>query len=617
MIGFLLLTACSEYGLNNITKPNGNNESENYFESMDSLIEGDSCGTALIPDSSAAVDESCYNNTIGSWDPIIKWQNSQVLDIMTTPVVGDLNGDGKPEIVANNVYGDTVAIHGDTGSVLWVSHSFSGWGDESEMAPAIADVNGDGEVDVVYFGRDGAKALKGTTGEVIWHNPTIPGVIAHCGGVGVYDLDGDGVAEVVIGNVILNGSDGSFRGSGSHGRGAGLLFEYTSAGVAADVLRNGSLQVVVGNALYDADGNTIWHNGLSDGYVAVGQFDGDEEGEIVVSSEGHIRLQNHDGSVIWETELAASYNTRYNRYTSGPPTIADFNNDGEPEIGIAGTNVYVVLDKEGNILWEMETTDATSGVTGSSVFDFEGDGAAEVVYADEQNVWVFDGATGAVKMQESRHSNGTCTEYPTIADIDNDGHAEIIFASLNDGSYGATKGITVIEDEHDSWMPATKIWNQHAYSITNINEDGSVPAYPEVNWDTYNTFRSGDLVAGQNGDFADFFGIIDDVCAECEENKLTVYARIGNQGLMDVEGSVDVEVRMITSNGYKTAYTQTVEGPFYSGSMSKSIAMEIDTQGAEVYSLEFLVDEDGSETGAYIECNEDNNQAVWTESYCE
>ena len=94
MIGFLFLTACSEYGLNNITKPNGSNESENFFESMDSLIEGDSCGTTLIPESSSAVDESCYSDTVGSWNPIIKWQNSQVLDIMTTPVVGDLNGDG-------------------------------------------------------------------------------------------------------------------------------------------------------------------------------------------------------------------------------------------------------------------------------------------------------------------------------------------------------------------------------------------------------------------------------------------------------------------------------------------------------------------------------------------
>ena len=339
-----------------------------------------------------------------------------------------------------------------------------------------------------------------------------------------------------------------------------------------------------------------------------GQFDGDEQGEIVVSKTGTLRLQDHDGTLIWERPHLTGN-------TIGPPTIADFDNDGEPEIGVAGMGVYMVVDKDGNTLWSNPTNDYSSGFTGSSVFDFEGDGAAEVVYADENDVWVFDGATGAVKMQESRHSNVTCSEYPTIADIDNDGHAEIIFASFPWSGQGE-QGITVIEDADDSWMPATQTWNQHAYSITNINDDGSVPDYPQVNWDTYNTFRSGDLVAGQNGDFPDFFGIIDDVCAECEDNKLTVYARIGNQGLMDVEGSVDVEVRMVSSNGYKTAYMKSVEGPFHSGVMSATMELEIDTQGAEIYSLELLIDETGTPNGDYIECNEDNNQMVWTESYC-
>ena len=604
MIGFLLLTACSEYGLNNINKSNRDNESENYFESMDSLIEGDACDTTLLPESTAAVDESCYTETVGSWTPTIKWTNTEVSGLYTTPVVGDLDGDGKPEIVATNMYGQTFALRGDTGSVLWITPMSS---NTEDMTPAIADVNNDGSVDVVVSGMYGTKALNGQTGDVIWQAPQMD-MNYPCGAVGVYDLDGDGSVEVVIGNVILNGADGSLRGSGSFGRGSGHDWA-APMGVAADVLRNGSLQVVVGNALYDADGNTIWNNGLSDGFVAVGQFDGDEQGEIVVTKTGPLRLQDHDGTLIWERPSLTGY-------TSGPPTIADFDNDGEPEIGVAGMGVYMVVDKEGNTLWSKPTNDYSSGFTGSAVFDFEGDGSAEVVYADENDVWVFDGATGAVKMQESRHSNVTCSEYPTIADIDSDGHAEIVFASFPWNGQGE-QGIAVIEDADDSWMPATQIWNQHAYSITNINDDGSVPVYPDVNWDTYNTFRSGDLVAGQNGDFPDFFGIIDDVCAECEDNKLTVYARIGNQGLMDVEGSVNVEVRMVSSNGYKTAYNQTVEGPFHSGSMSASIAMEIDTQGAEVYSLEFLVDENGSATGEYIECNEDNNQVVWTETYCD
>ena len=51
--------------------------------------------------------------------------------------------------------------------------------------------------------------------------------------------------------------------------------------------------------------------------------------------------------------------------------------------------------------------------------------------------------------------------------------------------------------------------------------------------------------------------------------------------------------------------------------VAATIEMEIDTQGAQVYSLELLVDENGTTTGEYIECNEDNNQTVWTERYCE
>jgi hypothetical protein len=34
------------------------------------------------------------------------------------------------------------------------------------------------------------------------------------------------------------------------------------------------------------------------------------------------------------------------------------------------------------------------GGDGSSVFDFNGDGKAEVVYSDEYHLWMYDGSTG-------------------------------------------------------------------------------------------------------------------------------------------------------------------------------------------------------------------------------
>src|SRR5205085_11574491 len=103
--------------------------------------------------------------------------------------------------------------------------------------------------------------------------------------------------------------------------------------------------------------------------------------------------------------------------------------------------------------------DYSSAVTGSSVFDFEGDGAAEVVYADEQTLWVYDGGSGAVELALDSHSSGTLMEYPLIVDVDHDGAAEIVVAS-NDYAFAGSHGITAIGDARGTWAPGRPIWNQ-------------------------------------------------------------------------------------------------------------------------------------------------------------
>ena len=51
----------------------------------------------------------------------------------------------------------------------------------------------------------------------------------------------------------------------------------------------------------------------------------------------------------------------------------------------------------------------------------EGDGIADVVYADEINLYVYSGTDGAVKLLYAAHDSGTIIEYPIVADVDNDG----------------------------------------------------------------------------------------------------------------------------------------------------------------------------------------------------
>ena len=111
------------------------------------------------------------------------------------------------------------------------------------------------------------------------------------------------------------------------------------------------------------------------------------------------------------------------------------------------------------------------------------------MYADETDLYIFD-ETGAVLLQSARGS-GTVIEYPVVADIDNDGSAEILVVSQY-AFLGEDNLFTVqaIRDVEDRWIQARRIWNQHAYYVTNVREDGTIPRVQPNSWELFNTFRT-------------------------------------------------------------------------------------------------------------------------------
>ena len=80
-------------------------------------------------------------------------------------------------------------------------------------------------------------------------------------------------------------------------------------------------------------------------------------------------------------------------------------------------------------------------------------------------------------------------EMPIVVDVDNDGKSEVVVPEPNtDRSFG---GIEIWEDVDNNWVRTRRIWNQHAYHVTNITEDGQVPRNEEPNWlnSRLNNFR--------------------------------------------------------------------------------------------------------------------------------
>jgi len=611
----LLGSGCAiDNGLKGLTDDNGYGDSDSGFSTDTDNHDDGLCGALDLDCPDVGVDETCEAEAhVGTFTPVIEWKNEAIGDAYATPVVArlvDTNGDGAltstdmPSVVVANAVGQLIAMDGSTGRILWTATGNLG---SEPMTPAIGDLDGDGWPEVVGSGTTGTLAFHGRDGSAYWNATAyVGGKQPQCGAVGIYDLDADGAPEVVIGGEVMNGQTGRKISQGA-GDGSGN-YAYSPFGVAADIDQDGVLEVVVGNALYHKDGTAVWQNHKSDGFVAVANFDSDDKGEIVVSNVGSVRLQDDDGTVLWDRPGVMGS-------TSGSPTVADFDGDGEPEIGVAGHNVYMVFETDGSTKWSLRVQDESSGFTGSSVFDFEGDGAAEVVYADENDLYVLDGATGAIKLKETEHSSATCSEYPAIADVDNDGHAEIIYTS---SAYsGSEKGVRVVGDADDSWMPARTVWNEHAYSITNVNDDGTIPAVPATNWLSYNNFRSGDLAAATGGALSDALPVAGDVCIEeCRSGRVYVVVAVGNQGTSELPAGVAISAYAITDAEPVYLQTQVVPDAIASGASSLGLEFDFATADLPYGAVEFIADDDNGRA-SITECNEDNNTLVISDGLCE
>ncbi|MBM4136118.1 MAG: hypothetical protein FJ241_04720 [Nitrospira sp.] len=515
-----------------------NNSIEELDETNNTKNTGEQCG---------------YQPPVGTFNPVEKWvwTGSSVLpeynQVMQTPAVANLTDDNNdgfidekdiPDIIFgtfipgwNYCTGVLRAVSGDSGREIftvtnpaYMVSTCSGF--------AVGDIDNDGKVEIVAR-KSGLELDNGIIvfehdGRFKWR---FDDVYVGIGGPSIADLDNDGIPKVIVGTTVLN-NDGTLKWQGLRGTegntGVGPL------SLIADIDLDGRPEVVAGNTTYRYDGTEYWWNTLvRDGYNAVANFDDDPYPEIVLVTFGAVYLLEHTGEIKWGPVMIPDDGR------GGAPTVADFDGDGQPEIGVAGLSRYVVLDTDGSILWQSIIQDGSSHVTGSSVFDFDGDGEAEVVYNDEYYLRIYKGKNGQV-LFSTPNTSGTLTEYPLIVDVDNDNRAEIVVGANNWYTGGGIYGIRVFEDANDNWVNTRKIWNQHTYHITNVNDDGTIPRYEQNNWEVYNNYRCNSLLPEDILGTSDITASYITIDQTNYPTSVYISARIGNGGAVSQITGVDV-----------------------------------------------------------------------------
>jgi hypothetical protein len=527
---------------------------------------GDASADAAPASDAGACIASCeYRPTVGAFATDQRWQWGYNLgpaefpnhvDVWSTPVVGriyDGNCDGKvdeldsPSILfvsgdartaqgagtccqcnggPNNLTschrGVLRMLEGRSGKTVWskdkafpTSIGFAG------MSIAMADIDADGRADVVAVTGEGYVVLlddKGNTKRI--SDVPIAGATDSSfgwgGGLTVGDADGDGFPEIVYGRTIFSTKNNAITRVFEGAAGLGGSNNNTALSTFADLdgAVDGHRELLAGRTAYKLDAGTgtwsvLWdRTDLPDGFPAIADFDKNGKPEVVLVASGNVYLLDAatGATVLGPTVIIGGG-------FGGPPTVADFDGDGFPEIGVAQSNFYSVLKPNFvtsaiDLLWKQTNHDLSSSETGSTVFDFEGDGQAEVIYADECFLWVW----GYDKVQAkpvvrfaTPHTSFTATEASLVADVDGDGHAEIVMVSNRadpkPGSGGwdcnvapwdapdpvagrpawtpppgqgpgtAYRGLVVFGDRTNSWVGTRTLWGQHTYHVSEICDD--------------------------------------------------------------------------------------------------------------------------------------------------
>lgn len=586
-----------------------------------------------------------------TFKPTTEWnwqgysKDSKFHEVAVAPAVADIDVDGTPEVIftsyshSSSSQAMLVVLDGSTGkeelTIPYTTHNFSAW-----CGVAVGELDSDKQLEIVAVVQGKGVTVFEHDGTLKWSNAT--GTLAKVASRSIHphpaisDLDADGQPEIVVAGVALDSKGKVIFDVGTLGANSGWVLS-----TLADLDEDGKMEVVGGNAAYDHKGKLLWKSAVApDGLVAVADMDGDGWADVVSVSAGKVRVLRGTaksgkpaGEVIFGPVAIPGGGV------GGPPTVGDFDGDGRPEFSAAGKGKYTVYDLDckagapltvcpsgavNGILWSVTTQDISSSVTGSSLFDFEGDGKVEVVYNDECHLYVLDGKTGA-QLMKIPNTSRTAAEYPLIADVDGDNNSEFVIPANDDQIVRdkcpppGTRGIRVFGDSADRWVRTRPVWNQHTYHITNVSATGQVPKSEVRNWDVkvLNNFR-------QNVQGEGIFNAPDLTVVGMEAYTLgcpkiiELRARVSNIGSLGVKAGIKVTFYQ-GSAGWPTAILGTVSTtktllPGESQLLTVNFVPPVGYLGP--FDFWVRVDDDGKGLGGETECNENNNIASITNVTC-
>ncbi len=263
------------------------------------------------------------------------------------PTIGELDADGKLEILHGQFGGRVLCINAEDGSVAWeIPVDLNSW---IQTEPALLDADNDGQLDFIVANWNFADdhriwCFRGSDQNLLWQDTLPDDVMYH--GAAFGDIDNDGLYEITIGDYAgnlfcYNAEDGSLNWDFSLPS-PGYIGAPTSL---ADLNNDGELDVVFSDwyrmAAVTGSGSLMWSYSMP-GYASsfrgavIGDVNGDNTLDVTFgTSEGLvISLDGLSGTFIRSIDLAAHYGDDFE--IDHAPILADLDNNGVLDVFVVG-----------------------------------------------------------------------------------------------------------------------------------------------------------------------------------------------------------------------------------------------------------------------------------------